>query len=95
MTIYVSSTFNPNGATFATVVQNVDDMKLPKDGYSMIILSWCHQRQSVEILRVEHGTKCAVKPFCKRYMFPADRKPIKPAQSIELTKTANISTATV
>lgn len=47
MTVYFSSTVNPESATYATAVHNVNEMKFLKDSYCIVMFDGRHQRLSV------------------------------------------------
>lgn len=52
--VYFSSTINPEGATYAIALRNVNGMKLLKDSYSTIMLDGHHRCRSVNLLKDEY-----------------------------------------
>lgn len=53
--VYFFSTVNPEDEPYATALHNVEEMKVLKDGYCMVIVNGHHQRHSVEMLRKGKG----------------------------------------
>lgn len=49
MTVYISSITNPEGTTCAIAVHTINDMKVLKDKYGMVLLDGCHLRINKEI----------------------------------------------
>lgn len=72
-------------------MQNVNGMKLPKDGYCTVMLNWHLQCSSVTLLRDEEGVERASDLLRMRCASLVDNKPILPAQSIQSSKLCNIS----
>lgn len=55
MTVYFSTTINPEGAIYATTAHNMNGLKFLKDGYFMVMLDGHHPHRSLEVLRTEDG----------------------------------------
>lgn len=76
-------------------MHNLNGRKWLEDSYCIVMLYGCHRPRSVEILRDGEGVEWASEPLCICYVFYIDGKHISPAQTIEHSKIANISRATV
>lgn len=50
ITMYLTSTVKPEGATYAIAVHTVASIKVSKDGYCMVMLDGHHWRHSVKDL---------------------------------------------
>lgn len=55
MNAYFPSTVNPKSAANQNDVHNIDLNKLLKESLCMVMLDWCHQRSSVQILEDKNG----------------------------------------
>lgn len=91
MVMYFPWAVKHKGATYATAVHNVDDMKLLEDGYCLVTLDSGHCRHSVMMLTDRSGVECVPEPPRTRYSFRVHGKPTSPGQTKKLSKIANIS----
>lgn len=46
---------SPDGARYATAMQNVYGIKLLEDGYCIVMLDGCHCRHSIDMIQDEDG----------------------------------------
>lgn len=65
-TVYSSFTLNPEGATYATAVDNDDGTTMLKHGYCIVKLYGRHLCRSVAIWTDEYGAKKAAEPLRMR-----------------------------
>lgn len=77
------------------MVHTVDDMKVLKDCYCIVLRDDRHWRRSVKMLRNKDGMEWASALFHLHYVFRFNSKAISSAQAIQLSKIANLSTAIV
>lgn len=92
MTAYFSSVANPDGATYATAMHNVDGRRFLKDSLYTVRVDSRHQYRAVQMFRDKGSLERASEPLGKRYALRVDDKPIPPSQRIEKSKIAIVST---
>lgn len=77
------------------MVHTVDGIKLLRDGYCMLMKDDSHWRRSVRMLQNEEGVEWVLTSGCMSIAFRVDSKTVLSAQTIKLSKIANIFTANV
>lgn len=92
MAAYILSAVDPEVASYAGAVHNIQGRKLLKDGYRMVMIDGRYLHCSVNMLRVEDGVGCTTDPLRIHFEFLFDGKATSPAQSLIARKIANIST---
>lgn len=95
MTMYFRSTINTESATYPTAAHTVDDIKLLRDSYWMVMLDGHHRCHSIEMLQKKDGVECFAEPLHMHYGFRVGGKATSPAEGVNLRKITNLSTAIV
>lgn len=68
MTVCFYSIVTPEGLTYPTAVQNVDDVKLLKDGYFTVMLDGCYRSSYVDIFWDEDDVDWVAEPLRMCYV---------------------------
>lgn len=95
MTVYFSSTVNPEDAIYATTLYTVDSIKALNDSYQVLMLKGRHRHRFVKIIQNDDGLEYASIPLHMRYVFCVDDRAISRAQSIKVRKITIVFTAIV
>lgn len=95
ITVYVASTINLGGATYATAVRSVYKNKVQKESHCMVTIDGCHRRRTVKMIKNEDAAKRAANTLRMHYAFRVNGKPVRQPLAKRLSKIPNTSTAIV
>lgn len=84
--VYVSSSYNPEGATYSTAEHNIEIMKWLENGYCMVNLVGCNWSCSIKMIWDEDAVEWATKPLRMLYEFGVEGKAISSAMKITIER---------
>lgn len=92
MTVDISAASKPVSETYTSALQNVDENNLLTDLYYFVMIIGAFQYLYLEMLRDRHGLWWAMSVLRMYFAFWLDCEAISPAQTMKLSKDANIFT---
>lgn len=92
ITMHYSPATKPGEGTYESPLQNVDEKKMLKVDYFLVLLDNQHWRRSVEPLGDRDRVGWAVDWICMEYAFLLDYKAYLLAPPVELVENANVFT---